>query len=69
MPETVEGILEQKDIKGIRFAYDASNGSLILNVHVTPGIVDILSKNMAKSKERFTFPSLTFIESSVNIFE
>lgn len=69
MPETIEGILEQKNIKGIKFEYDASDGSIILSIHVTPGIVDMLSKNMAKSKQKLTFPSLTFMESSVNIFE
>lgn len=69
MPETIEGILEHKDIKDIKFEYDESDGSLILSVHVTPGIVDMLSKNMAKSKQKLTFPSLIFIESSVNIFE
>lgn len=60
MVETVKGLLEQKDIKNIRFEYDASNGSIILNVQVTPGTVAILSKNMDKPKEKFTFPSLTF---------
>ena len=69
MPETVKGILEQKDIKNITFEYDTSDEILIFNVQVTSGIVTTLSKNMAKPKEKLTFPSLTFMESSVNIFE
>lgn len=69
MVEEVKGVLEHKDIKEIRFEYNAKDGSFILNVRVAPGIVDILSKNMVKSKEKLKFPSLTFIDSSVNFFE
>lgn len=69
MPETLDGTIEQKEIRNIKFEYDTIKGSLTINIHVTSGIVDMLSKNMAKPKERLTFPSLIFIDSSVSIFE